>query len=66
MAKTSLEVSQARNALQHYLGPSYVVERNLGVSGASLIFVVRHRESGEIRLATFHGPSGQPDKLQSK
>jgi hypothetical protein len=72
MAQASFEVSQARDELQRYLGPRYAVEQNLGVSGDSLIFVVRDRESGNIRVATFRGnvtprePTGQPDKLQSE
>ena len=66
MVKTTFEVSQAKNELQDYLGPRYVVEMNLGVSGAGVVFVVRDRESGEIRVATLHRPSGQTDEPQSK
>ena len=66
MAKTSSEVSEAKDELQQYLGPRYVVGRKLGVSDAGAVFVVRDRDSGAIRLATFRGcitpggPTGQP------
>jgi hypothetical protein len=55
MAKTSSEVSEAKDELQQYLGPRYVVGRKLGVSDAGAVFVVRDRDSGAIRLATFRG-----------
>jgi hypothetical protein len=72
MAKASSEVSQAKDELQDYLGPRYLVEQCLGMSGSSVVFVVRDRESGNIRLATFRGnitprgPTGQADKLHSQ